>query len=236
MDGPLMKTASSILQRAVKLDNEKRFTESLVCYQEGIQVLMALSKAVQNEERIKLRPKIEGRRIRVSLNAYNQPSSFCLTRLHEKSWESQDAHWGFEGERELQGTVPSNWGCEGVFIQICHVQILGWGCDQHWSWWSLHTISTSGLFDEMPKDPTTYSVALFLNLQCDNFVRFLELCLSRCHKLKTIKLITGKDNDKAFEEQFRRLKTIQNSLATVPGKLVELNIEFSDSLHDREIR
>lgn len=37
--------ASNILTRAVELDNNKRYTESLVCYQEGIQLLMDLRKS-----------------------------------------------------------------------------------------------------------------------------------------------------------------------------------------------
>lgn len=33
-------SAVSLLTRAVELDNARRFTESLVCYQEGIQLLI----------------------------------------------------------------------------------------------------------------------------------------------------------------------------------------------------
>lgn len=43
--------ASSILKRAVDLDNNKRYTEALVCYQEGIQVLIDVSKGKCNLEK-----------------------------------------------------------------------------------------------------------------------------------------------------------------------------------------
>lgn len=39
------KAAASVLKRAVELDTSKRFTESLVCYQEGLQLLMEALKA-----------------------------------------------------------------------------------------------------------------------------------------------------------------------------------------------
>ena len=38
------KAAASVLKRAVELDTQKRFTESLVCYQEGLQLLMEAVK------------------------------------------------------------------------------------------------------------------------------------------------------------------------------------------------
>ena len=39
------KAAASVLKRAVELDTQKRFTEALVCYQEGLQLLMEAVKA-----------------------------------------------------------------------------------------------------------------------------------------------------------------------------------------------
>ena len=39
------RAAASVLKRAVELDTARRFTESLVCYQEGLQLLMEALKA-----------------------------------------------------------------------------------------------------------------------------------------------------------------------------------------------
>ncbi len=73
--------------------------------------------------------------------------------------------------------------------------------------------------------------------QCDNFVRFLELCILNCLKLKVVKLVTGKDVNGAGE-QAKRLAAIKESLQNIPErkKQIELEIEYSEVLHDREIR
>ncbi|XP_029315082.1 MIT domain-containing protein 1 isoform X2 [Cottoperca gobio] len=54
-------SAISVLKRAVELDNSGRFQESLVCYQEGIQLLMDVLKAVKDDsKRGHYREKIKG--------------------------------------------------------------------------------------------------------------------------------------------------------------------------------
>ncbi|XP_070832206.1 MIT domain-containing protein 1 isoform X1 [Chaetodon trifascialis] len=55
-------SAISVLKRAVELDQSGRFQESLVCYQEGIQLLMDVMKAVVKEDskRGRYRDKIKG--------------------------------------------------------------------------------------------------------------------------------------------------------------------------------
>ncbi len=53
--------ASSVLTRAVTLDMNKKYTESLVCYQEGIQILMeALKNMSEEAQKEKLRAKVQG--------------------------------------------------------------------------------------------------------------------------------------------------------------------------------
>ncbi|KAF6717064.1 MIT domain-containing protein 1 [Oryzias melastigma] len=54
-------SAVSVLKRAVDLDQNGRFQESLVCYQEGIQLLMDVLKAVRDEsKRGHYRERIKG--------------------------------------------------------------------------------------------------------------------------------------------------------------------------------
>ncbi|XP_049585004.1 MIT domain-containing protein 1 [Syngnathus scovelli] len=54
-------SAISVLKRAVELDQSGRFLESLVCYQEGIQLLLDAQKAVKDEsKRGHYREKIKG--------------------------------------------------------------------------------------------------------------------------------------------------------------------------------
>nr|XP_022908029.1 MIT domain-containing protein 1-like [Onthophagus taurus]XP_022908030.1 MIT domain-containing protein 1-like [Onthophagus taurus]XP_022908031.1 MIT domain-containing protein 1-like [Onthophagus taurus] len=50
--------AATIIQRAVLLDTQKRYTESLVCYQEGIQILMKALKQSPEQKKTYLRGKI----------------------------------------------------------------------------------------------------------------------------------------------------------------------------------
>jgi len=56
-----LSIATSILTRAVVLDNADRLTEALVCYQEGIEILLKSVKAMPDGEKKKaFRTKTEG--------------------------------------------------------------------------------------------------------------------------------------------------------------------------------
>ncbi|XP_031352648.1 MIT domain-containing protein 1-like [Photinus pyralis] len=55
----LQSTAGNLLQRAVELDGKKRYTEALICYQEGLQVLVDVLKEQDGEKRVYLRAKVE---------------------------------------------------------------------------------------------------------------------------------------------------------------------------------
>ncbi|CAG7835238.1 unnamed protein product [Allacma fusca] len=70
--------------------------------------------------------------------------------------------------------------------------------------------------------------------QCDNFVRFVELVLKKCPNVTSVRLNTGKDDD--FGNQQKRLDSIAKSCMNIQGRHLLLGIQYSDSLHDREIR
>ncbi|XP_036397006.1 MIT domain-containing protein 1 [Megalops cyprinoides] len=59
---PGMETSAvSVLKRAVELDHSSRFQESLVCYQEGIQLLLDVLKAIKDDsKKAHYREKIKG--------------------------------------------------------------------------------------------------------------------------------------------------------------------------------
>ncbi|XP_053483486.1 MIT domain-containing protein 1 isoform X2 [Ictalurus furcatus] len=59
---PGMETSAvSVLKRAVELDQSSRFQESLVCYQEGIQLLLDVLKVIKDEsKKVHYREKIKG--------------------------------------------------------------------------------------------------------------------------------------------------------------------------------
>lgn len=45
-------TASNLLKRGVEMDGKKRYTESLICYQEGIQLLVDMLKGSLDETKL----------------------------------------------------------------------------------------------------------------------------------------------------------------------------------------
>ncbi|XP_055376903.1 MIT domain-containing protein 1-like [Condylostylus longicornis] len=67
--------------------------------------------------------------------------------------------------------------------------------------------------------------------QFQNLIIFLELCVKKCRNLKYVKLTT-KTDPKPMSDQKKNLEAIQNSLLS---KGITLAIEFSETLHDREI-
>lgn len=53
--------ATTILTRAVNLDTSGRYTEAMICYQEGLHLLLETIKTMTDEDRRKkLRTKVEG--------------------------------------------------------------------------------------------------------------------------------------------------------------------------------
>ncbi|KAM6954877.1 MIT domain-containing protein 1 isoform 2-T2 [Lycodopsis pacificus] len=85
-------SAISVLKRAVELDNSGRFQESLVCYQEGIQLLMDVLKAVKDDsKRGHFRVKIKGymdraEQIKVHVNQMKEDGKY-----HEQIRIAEDA-------------------------------------------------------------------------------------------------------------------------------------------------
>ncbi|PAV58844.1 hypothetical protein WR25_08851 [Diploscapter pachys] len=62
-----------------------------------------------------------------------------------------------------------------------------------------------------------------------NFVRFCELLVTRAKKLKRIELTTGKDAEKNKDGFAELSKSLE-------AREISLKVEYSDSIHDREIR
>ncbi|NWX24281.1 MITD1 protein, partial [Aegotheles bennettii] len=70
-------------------------------------------------------------------------------------------------------------------------------------------------------------------LQLYNFLRFCEMLVKAPCKVKTIHLLTSYDEGGGRTQQLSGLEEIQQSLRNYG---VTLNIAFSSSIHDREIR
>ncbi|XP_070978876.1 MIT domain-containing protein 1 [Oncorhynchus clarkii lewisi] len=90
---PGMETSAiSVLKRAVELDQSARFQESLVCYQEGIQLLMDVLKAVKDDsKKVHYRQKIKSymdraEQIKVHVNQLKEEGKY-----HEQIRIADDA-------------------------------------------------------------------------------------------------------------------------------------------------
>lgn len=78
---------------------------------------------------------------------------------------------------------------------------------------------------------STISLTSIQILQINNFLQLCELFVSRCEHLRIIHLKTSQDPGQ--HQQVENLQHINNSLAK---RGITLDISYSDSLHDREIR
>jgi ATP-dependent Lon protease len=78
--------------------------------------------------------------------------------------------------------------------------------------------------------PVTLSDAMPHQIQ--NFVRFCEVVLT-CSTIRRMKLITGYDDESQRADAQNKLGDLQQSLLEQD---IELEIEFSATMHDREIR
>lgn len=185
----LNDVAASILKRAVELDNSKRYTESIVCYGEGIQVLINLAKSNPDAQYKKqLHDKIEQ----------------YISRAEKlKSYVEQEKSTGSYHEQIFVENNSTGNGYHTVFNRFL---------DNNVKWAVV----------EDPYIRTFY--------QCQNFLRFCELIVKSCKSLENVLLITTKST----EEQYNWLNVIRQDL--IDRYKIDLVIEFSITLHDREIR
>ncbi|XP_077152649.1 MIT domain-containing protein 1 isoform X4 [Ranitomeya variabilis] len=69
--------------------------------------------------------------------------------------------------------------------------------------------------------------------QLYNFLRFCEMLIKGPSKVKKISLLTSRDEENVKDQQMSSLQEIKNSLQDFG---VTLEVAFSSSIHDREIR
>ncbi|NXJ79838.1 MITD1 protein, partial [Trogon melanurus] len=174
---------AATMKRAVELDLASRFHESLVCYQEGIDLLLQVVKGTKDEAK---------------KHRYRQKIS---------EWLAGDCVMAFsDGKYHKQVRIEENatgFGYEKLFQEYL-------------------TEIVSEVWVEDPYIRTVY-----------NFLRFCEMLVKGPCKVKTIHLVTSYDAGSGRSQQISGLEEIQQSLRSYG---VTLNIEFSSSIHDREIR
>ncbi|KAM6979169.1 MIT domain-containing protein 1 [Tautogolabrus adspersus] len=184
-------SAISVLKRAVELDQIGRFQESLVCYQEGIQLLMDVLKAVKDDsKRGHYRDKIKGymdraEQIKVHVNQMKEDGKY-----HEQIKIAEDAT-GYSYEALFKPYISTL--LTEVWVQDPYIR---------------HTH------------------------QLYNFLRFCEMLLKASCKVKKIHLLTSQEETDSGQ-QSSALAELKQSLG---GQGVTLDLQYSSTIHDREIR
>lgn len=189
---PGMETSAiSVLKRAVELDQSSRFQESLVCYQEGIQLLIDVLKAVKEDsKKLHYREKIKGymdraEQIKVHVNQLKEEGKYHeLIRVAD--------------------------GDTGYSYEVLFKPYLNEGLTEVWV-----------------EDPYIRHIH-----QLYNFLRFCEMLLKASCGVKNIHLLTSQDEDNS-SQQLSALAEMKQSLQ---AKGVCLDLQFSSTIHDREIR
>ncbi|XP_066998806.1 MIT domain-containing protein 1 [Anabrus simplex] len=182
--------AASILQRGVELDNKKRYTEALVCYQEGLQLLVDSLKSITDVEKKKyVRSKIESYMCRGE----------ALKKLIEEQKEAGKYHEQILIENNSTGHS--------------YKSLLGRFLDDE-------------ITEVAVEDPYIRSLH-----QCQNFLRLCELLVKSCSNLRHINLLTSLDG--SVKDQRPWLENVKSSLLRYN---IHLTINFSPTLHDRQIR
>ncbi|NXL52837.1 MITD1 protein, partial [Podilymbus podiceps] len=178
------------VKRAVELDLASRFQESLVCYQEGIDLLLQVVKATKDDaKKHRYRQKIS------ELFFFFLSLSFSDGKYHKQIRIEENAT-GFGYKKLFQEYLTEI--VSEVWVEDPYIRHI------HQARYSLY-----------------------------NFLRFCEMLVKGPCKVKTIHLLTSYDEGSGRSQQISGLEEIQQSLRNYG---VMLNIAFSSSIHDREIR
>ncbi|XP_069350866.1 MIT domain-containing protein 1 isoform X1 [Eulemur rufifrons] len=189
---PESTAAVTVLKRAVELDSEYRYPQALVCYQEGIDLLLQVLKGTKDyTKKCNLRQKI---------------SNYMDRAENIKKYLDQEKE---DGKYHKQIKIEEN--ATGFSYESLFQEYLNETVTEVWI--------------EDPYIRNTH--------QLYNFLRFCEMLIKRPCKVKTIHLLTCLDKGSKKEYQISSLEEIKESLSN-HGVLLE--IEYSSSIHDREIR
>lgn len=212
-DAGIETAAVTVIRSGVDLDNKKRYTEALVCYREGIQLLLNLMKGVTDPEKKKyLRTKVEaymGRAEKVKELIEEQKA---LGKYHEEIFIENDSTghsyknlFGRFLDEEVTSVevedpyVRSFHQCQN-FLRFCELMVR--------SCCNLNKITLLTSRDGSLKDQTHWLETLKQNLQryrIDLIIEFSSTLHDRQIKLSngwTIKIGRGLDYFKAPESKF----------------------------------
>ncbi|KAF0871507.1 MIT domain-containing protein 1 isoform X1 [Crocuta crocuta] len=184
--------AFKVLKRAVELDSESRYQQALVCYQEGIDLLMQVLRGTKD--------------VTKKCNLRKQISSYMDRAEIVKKYTDQERE---DGKYHRQIKIEEN--ATGFSYQSLFQEYLNETVTEVWI-----------------QDPYIRQIH-----QLYNFLRFCEMLIKGPCKVKTIHLLTSLDEGSGKKQQSSGLQEIKESLKN-HGVLLEL--KYSSSVHDREIR
>ncbi|NWV04538.1 MITD1 protein, partial [Ptilonorhynchus violaceus] len=188
------------VKRAVELDVASRFQESLVCYQEGIDLLLQVVKATKDEAK--------KRRYRQKISEWFNMEIMSGPLLKKRLTFFSDGKYHQQIRIEENAT---GFGYEKLF----------------------HDYLNEIVSEVWVEDPYIRHVHQASRYWLYNFLRFCEMLVKGPCKVKTIHLLTSYDEGSGRSQQMSGLEEIRQSLSNYG---VTLNIDFSSSIHDREIR
>nr|KAF6448007.1 microtubule interacting and trafficking domain containing 1 [Rousettus aegyptiacus] len=170
--------AITVLKRAVELDSESRYQPALVCYQEGIDLLLQVLKGTKDDtKKDNLRKKITGYMDRAE-NIKKYLDQEKEDGKYHKQIKIDENATGFSYEslfqEYLSETVTEVW-IEDPYIRYIHQVSEMYQCDEM----SFKT------YELLVTHPHVF--------QLYNFLRFCEMLIKRPCKVKTIHLLTSLD-------------------------------------------
>lgn len=184
-------SAIKLLKRAIEYESSSHFQQALVCYQEGIDLLLGVMRSSSDTNRkVHYRKKIDEYMTRAELLKNNVNQLKASGKYHEQIHilENSHGHSYLTIFRAFLDDFIKHIYVEDAYIRTFH--------------------------------------------QVNNFLRFCEMIVSCCSNVKCIELKTSADSQN-HDQQIHNLNLIAASLQK---RNVQLVIQFSSELHDREIR
>ncbi|XP_054976212.1 MIT domain-containing protein 1 isoform X4 [Sorex araneus] len=187
---PESAAAVAIITRATELDSECKYSQALVCYQEGLDLLMQELRGTKDDAQKRL--------LRKKISTYMERAENIKKYLDQ---EKED------GKYHKQIKIEEN--ATGFSYESLFQEYLNETVTEVWV-----------------EDPYIRQ-----SHQLYNFLRFCEMLIKKPCKVKTIHLLTSLAVGNERMQQ-SGLEEIKESLRKY-GVLLEL--EYSSSIHDREI-
>ncbi|KAA3681992.1 uncharacterized protein DEA37_0002200 [Paragonimus westermani] len=217
---PLVDAASGIILRGFELEKQNKLTESFVCYQEGIGILI---------KALKLLSTASG-----SFSQFPNNSKFTLdsglrNRLRQKVNEYMDK------AEHIKELIKKETASKSVLMALSmlegnyHEQMI---IDEGSTGYGYQRIFGRFLNDGTVQEVWVDDPYIRSSFQIENFSHFCEILVQSQSPVRKLHLVTGKDTQQT-KEQSEKFTILKLDLAK---HRISFDWSFSDTLHDREIR